>query len=54
MNPERGGALYPRITREMMRSFVNQYATVVGIVQNLSGTKLTISTSDKGKPTLFK
>eukprot|EP00331_Platyophrya_macrostoma_P009109 CAMPEP_0176425762 /NCGR_PEP_ID=MMETSP0127-20121128/11564_1 /TAXON_ID=938130 /ORGANISM="Platyophrya macrostoma, Strain WH" /LENGTH=118 /DNA_ID=CAMNT_0017806949 /DNA_START=35 /DNA_END=391 /DNA_ORIENTATION=+ len=52
MNPEKGGALYPRISREMMRNFVNQYATVVGRVQNISGTKMTILTADNDKATV--
>lgn len=49
MNPERGGALYPRISKEMMGSFKNQYATIVGRVQSVNGTKMTILTSETDK-----
>ncbi len=52
MNPERGGALYPRISKEMMRGFINQYATIVGRVQNVSGTKMTVMTSETDKSSI--
>lgn len=53
MNPERGGALYPRVSKEMMGSFKNQYATIVGRVQSVNGTKMTILTSETDKSIYF-